>query len=85
MCFHELVDIDQCELASPKNIYIPLISLCCGKELFSDLQMLFESLWTLMSMKVNITKGHLHAFSLFLGKEVIFRPSNVTWKLMDSD
>jgi len=38
-----------------------------------------------MNMKVNITKGYLHAFSLFLGKEVIFRSSNVTWKLMDID
>ncbi len=39
----------------------------------------------MMNMKASITKGHLHAFSLFLGKEVIFRPSNVTWKLMDND
>jgi hypothetical protein len=38
-----------------------------------------------MSVKVNITKGHLHAFNLILGKDVIFRPSNVTWKLMDID
>jgi hypothetical protein len=38
-----------------------------------------------MNVKINITKGHLHTFSLFLGKEVIFRPSNVTWKLMDID
>jgi hypothetical protein len=54
------VDIDECELASPKNIYTPLISLCCGKEL------IFRSsnvVWELMDIDEYEGQYHQRIFT----------------------